>query len=442
MLSGLSAVAAVGCAPGVDSRARPGRDPAPLPGWVSEAVIDDDAFPWIAAGDVDAGGAALVASTGEAAVSVIVVRDRDGQVVAARSGVAAVDGFVRVELPLPADEALTYTFVTPDGARSSRPGRLRTPPAAGDGRVVVLGATSCLGHADPDYPSLGYAAAESLDAFLLLGDTVYANGPDLTEYRRQWSHQLRKDTVRALLEAVPVVAVWDDHEVANDWTFDAPITQSQTTVSPERVADARRAFDEALPRRLGPDGSGLWRAVRFGDVLIVALDLRGERGDGRIVSDAQLAWVEQVVRDAPEVFKLVLTSVHLTDHTASMGDDNAVDRWQGYPAQRSRLVALAEEVPGVLFVSGDMHYGGLQRLAAPGLPGAGIAEIAVGPAGSVPFGFEAWADKALGGLPPQYERVLDDWSWTRMTFDPVARTVVLAWIGDDGAAAAELTLRV
>ena len=135
----------------------------------------------------------------------------------------------------------------------------------------------------------------------------------------------------------------------------------------------------------------------------------------------------------------MLTSVHLTDHTASMGDDNAVDRWQGYPAQRSRLVALAEEVPGVLFVTGDMHYGAIQRVSPAGAVGDGLWEIAAGPAGSELFVIDEIAELA-GGYPPQYAQVVEDWNWARMVLDPGTRTIAVQLIDDAGGIAAEQTL--
>ena len=68
---------------------------------------------------------------------------------------------------------------------------------------------------------------------------------------------------------IPVVAIWDDHEVQND--FD------RETVSPARFAAAHRAFVEAWPVGEQPDGR-LYRSFRWGrEVELFILDLRSYR---------------------------------------------------------------------------------------------------------------------------------------------------------------------
>jgi hypothetical protein len=159
-----------------------------------------------------------------------------------------------------------------------------------------------------------------------------------------------------------------------------------------------------------------------------------------MVSGAQLAWATDAIRSSDAVFKVVVTSVHLTDHGPSFGDTDLDQRWQGFPEQRAALIAAAEAAgPGVVLLTGDMHYGGIQRVAPAGEPGAGLIEIAAGPSGSEPWPISDWfADN--GGVPPQYLALVDTWSCARLTADPVARRLDIELVGDDGAVLASAAI--
>ena len=117
------------------------------------------------------------------------------------------------------------------------------------------------------------------------------------------------------------------------------------------------------------------------------------------------------------------------------------DRWQGYPAQRDALVAAAEAVPGVLFVTGDMHYGAIQKLSPAGEPGEGLWEFAVGPSGSEVFLLSTLVNLANDEVASQYPVVLEDWNWGRLTLDPGLMTATLELVGDDGSVLGSMVIQ-
>jgi alkaline phosphatase D len=456
VLAGLGAAAALGCAgDGDGARPRdrspvdtgaagpaPARPPEPPP-WEAPGAWDEAAFAWgVAAGDPLPDGALLWTRTTAAAVDLVVMAaDGDGWVEVRRDpGLPVVDEVVTVAVDgLSPDTAHAYVFVAPDGGRS-RVGRFRTAPAADAFRQVVIGAVSCLGGSDPGFPCLGFVAPSALDAFLLLGDTVYADGSrTVDDYRAHWREVAATPTYQDAVASAPIVAIWDDHEVENNWTTGAPGV-GQTQVTRGTVDTAVRAFREAIPMRLGPGGSRFWRAVRLGPVALFVADCRGERTPGRIVSDEQLEWLVAGLARSDATFKVVLVSVHAADHAAVMGPIQAEDRWQGYPAQRDALVAAAEASPGTLFLTGDMHYGAIQKLAPAGAPGAEVLEIAAGPAGSTLFALDTILGLASEEVRAQYLDVLEDWSWARLTFDPGERSVRVELIDGEGAVAVARTL--
>ena len=131
------------------------------------------------------------------------------------------------------------------------------------------------------------------------------------------------------------------------------------------------------------------------------------------------------------VFKLVLTSVHLTDHTELFSIAQEQDRWQGHPEQRARVVATCVNTPGTLVISGDMHFGAVQRVDPEGAPGQDLWEVAAGPSGSRIAPAAQIAEVA--GFPAQYDLLLEAWTWCDLRLNPGDRTVTVDFVGDDGS---------
>jgi phosphodiesterase/alkaline phosphatase D-like protein len=445
-LAGAGALAATACdpaaAPPTDPQPAPDRAPEPAP-WVPSESLDPAAFPGgVQVGDAGVDAAIVSVRTDEPLLELVVMAaDGDGWVEVVReSDLAAADGGLQREIGgLEADTAYTVVFLV--GDRRSATARFRTAFTDPGLRKVVFAATSCLGSGNPTWENLSRIAAFDPDFTLLLGDTVYADGAvTQADYRAEWAAAYANPNLQALFARSGVIATWDDHEVANNWRIgDGDALHAGVTA--DQVDIALAAFREAMPMREGPGGSGLWRSIAWGPVEVFVLDSRGERGDGRIVSEEQLAWIGEALRASGAVFKLVLASVHVTDHAELMSTGAADDRWQGYPAQRDALVAAIAEVPGTFVITGDMHYGGIQRIDPEGGPAADKWEIAAGPAGSSLFPFDAVAQIG-GGVPAQYDVVLESWSSCVFVADPGLGTLTVQFIGDDGAILAERVLAV
>lgn len=422
----------------------PERPPEPAD-WEAPGDPDDAAFAWgVAAGDPLPDGVLAWTRTTEPEVVLIVMGDAGGTwaEVARRSGLAVRDEVVTVEVDgLAPDTAHAYVFTTPDGTRRSRVGRFRTALGEGAWRQVTFGATSCLGGSDPAFPSLAHAASDRFDLFLLLGDTVYADGArTVDDYRAEWRAVERVAAYQDVVASAAIVAIWDDHEIENNWTLGEP-SPTQTRIEPEQLEAGRQAWQEAVPMRPGPGGSGIWRRLGMGPVLdVFVLDCRGERSPTEMISEEQLQWLLDGLTASEAVFKIVLVSIHFTNHEAVMGPVEAMDRWQGYEAQRDRLVATAETVPGVLFVTGDMHYGGIQLAAPAGAPGEHLVEVAAGPSGSDLFPLDTILGLASDVARAQYLDVVEDWNYARFVADPGSRTLRVELVDDAGAVRAARTV--
>ncbi|HEY0482676.1 MAG TPA: alkaline phosphatase D family protein [Kofleriaceae bacterium] len=253
------------------------------------------------------------------------------------------------------------------------PHRVRTAPGAGDRRPVRLAVT-----ADCD-PSPAFAsgmidavAAAAPDLVISIGDFPYTdNGPPahtVAEYRARHVELRTHPPVRALLAAAGMYAIYDDHEVRNDWDGRTRLDE------PERYAAAIQVWDEFFPLREAA-GEIRYRRWRWGaDLECFLLDCRRFRSANNAADDAaktmlgadQRRWLIDGVTRSTATFKLVLTSVPL-DY--GEGDDH----WAAFKTERDAIFAALVGTPGVLFVSGDQHFFAVQRHAF------GIREVQIGP---------------------------------------------------------------
>jgi alkaline phosphatase D len=324
------------------------------------------------------------------------------------------DGYVHHTLgALPADQPLAVQFVDAKGAASAI-GSARTAPSPDALVEVYLGATSCLDQSHGEFPSLDEVRTLGrLDAMLWLGDTVYADGNvALEDYRALWQEQLSKSTFQRCFAEVPGIWSWDDHEVGNNW--------DPQSIDPTQLDNAVTAFHETVPL---PDEvrttRTLWRSLRFGaTVELFVLDCRGERhfDEGHYVSPQQLQWLMESLSASDAVWKVVATSVPITDMPPLWDVAEAhLDRWDGFPGtQRADLLAHIRDsqLSGVFFVAGDLHQTTVSRVDPPGGAGEGLLEVMAGPGGSFRNAIARTLDDE------QWLYADADWSATRLTFRP------------------------
>lgn len=438
--AGLGAAALVGCR-GKDGESlhtgdtddpTPDREAEPA-AWAPDEVEDTATFAWgVQTGDVSSSSALVSVRSLATSLSlrVVVASGQTWTEVSSQSGLVPTDGTLHVTLEeLSPDKAYSLVFIDESTGMCSAVARLRTALDSTGWRTLTIGATSCLGGNEP-WQNLVHAAAEQLDVFLLLGDTIYASSSDLEGYREEYGHALSVDGLRELTCSTSVVATWDDHEVANNW--------STETTPEEQVEAALAAFREAIPQGQGPGGLGIWRTLRWGEVLeLIVLDCRSERVDGDYISAEQMEWFKQTLSTSTARFKFILNSVPITDMTGIMSYVYEEDRWQGFPEPREEILSYIRDqgITGVLWIAGDHHFGMISTVDPPGGTAADQWEVLVGPSGSTinPVA-------ALKEPDEQYQVLVAAWNYTRFRLDPGLGTVEVSFIGDDGAEIASKVL--
>ena len=329
-----------------------------------------------------------------------------------------------------------YCFVqrADSDALRSAVGRFRTAPDPDATEVVRFGGASCINDYYTPHNTLSRAADAELDFFILAGDTVYADGSlSLEEFRGVWRNALADPGYRDLLMSTSLVATWDDHEITNDW--------DPEFIDPELLAAGTAAYFEHLAlRRIEESPNRVWRSHRWGRTLeLFMLDCRSERLPStrqtplaQYISPEQMDWLKSGLVDSPCTFKLIVTSVPITNFPQVIVSED--DRWEGYPTQREEILSHIVDagVTGVVWLAGDFHFGAITRVEPPPSAWSMQREVLMGPGDQ--FINPGWLALGLGSGASQFSAAIGEVNYTRFTADASSQPPVLTveFISADG----------
>lgn len=163
-----------------------------------------------------------------------------------------------------------YKFIY-DG-NESRIGKAKTLPT---NFPIKIGLFTCQHFSTGVYGVFDYAATQDFDFCILNGDIIYENKEeielpgreislpsggtyalDLADYRYLYARYRSDESFQNFLANQTIIVRFDDHEIANDWYFDANINSINSPTHPygddpvlmtQLKADAMKAFSEWLP---------------------------------------------------------------------------------------------------------------------------------------------------------------------------------------------------
>lgn len=230
-----------------------------------------------------------------------------------------------------------YRFITNGGASVSTVGRTKTLPT-GSVSSVRLALFSCSNiTADPFYAYDKVARKGDFDALVHVGDYIYEYGPGgygaaeslaasigfepnselltIADYRARYAQYHRQNSLQSARASAPLIAVWDDHETANDSYKDGAQNHDPATEGTwnDRVTAALEAYYEWMPIR--EPGSGnrkeAYRSFDFGN--LVSLHMLETRLTGR---DKQISLAPSAT-DVQNRIGQILSNSTLTNYYAS-----------------------------------------------------------------------------------------------------------------------------
>jgi alkaline phosphatase D len=263
-----------------------------------------------------------------------------------------------------------------EGDGDVREGIVRAQPLARGANApditIAIGSCFFLGDPDPRFARPGYGGGFAIfdaiadkkpDVMLWLGDNVYLQRPDFLD---PVSMAARHRTQRAfpplarLLTATSHLAIWDDHDFG--W--------NNANASYPLKAESLRLFKLywANPSYGLPEAAGIFGYAPYGDVDLFLLDGRSYRTQprlqepgGSLFGAAQFAWLRASLLGSLGRIRIVANGSQFW---------NAASRFEGlheYPDEQRSLAdfLVSQRVGGLLFLSGDRHFGELLRVDRP-----------------------------------------------------------------------------
>jgi alkaline phosphatase D len=302
-----------------------------------------------------------------------------------------------------------------------------------------------------DFGVFSSMRAEGNDFNVALGDTIYSDSevpgklnPVALTVAQKWAKyrlNLGQAPLAALRGAAGFYSHWDDHEFINDFSRFENVFSSGTIDGQELYGRGVKAFTDFAPVDYS-SGDGLYRTRRWGKNLeLFFLDERSFRSakatkDGvcdnpqtgqpdlaptapqsvrnvfallvpSLAQPVPQACLEAIndpnrtmlggrqekqflhdVRHSTARFKVVVNEVPIQQFYA-----NPYDRWEGYEADRQRVLKGLQGVNNVVFLTTDVHAtlvndARFQTLEPGGPQNSGILDVTVGPAATASFAKE------------------------------------------------------
>ncbi|MDG1050528.1 MAG: alkaline phosphatase D family protein [Planctomycetota bacterium] len=240
---------------------------------------------------------------------------------------------------------------------------------------------SCADQERPQ-PILEQVVQRDPDLFIYLGDNIYGDTEDMEVLAAKYRMLAARPEFMALRSHCPSLAIWDDHDYgANDAGSEYPARAT----SRELFLDFWRE-PAASPRR---EHEGIYHAERFEadgrSLQVILLDTRSfrdplvrtgesplppfkneykptpDRGTA-LLGEAQWEWLETTLRE-PADLRVIATSIQF-GHSY-----NGWESWTLIPGERRRMISLIRSTAaeGVVFISGDVHWGEINRQRAAGM---------------------------------------------------------------------------
>jgi alkaline phosphatase D len=301
-----------------------------------------------------------------------------------------------------------YRFMS--GEAASRIGRAVTLPAPGAALDRVrFGFVSCSNYEHGYFSGYRHLADENPEFVLYLGDYIYEyieerrpivrrhsdgiEAATLPTYRNRYAQYRLDPDLQRLHAEVPALVTWDDHEVQDDYAD----KWSKFFDDPERFlmrrAAAYGAFYEHMPVRpivSRPEGPAMriYDRFTFGDLIEISMiDGRQYRsreacyappnkGGTHLETDAscperreagrtmlgfaQESWLHSNLAHSKAQWNVIAQDVlmaQLEIKQSAVGAGFSTDDWDGYPANRTRLLKRIQDtrVSNPVIVGGDAH---------------------------------------------------------------------------------------
>jgi phosphodiesterase/alkaline phosphatase D-like protein len=270
-----------------------------------------------------------------------------------------------------------YWYAWQSGDDLSPVGRTKTANAADSRDRVRLAVSSCQNFDDGFFTGHTHAAAQPIfDLVIFAGDYTYetrdsgtredpADSNDLGSYRDKLRLYRSDAGLREVHRLHPCAHIWDDHEVADNYTDNDPRASDL-----QRTAGYRASF-EWLPRMTFPqERFRTYKPLPLGrSAEVIALDQRQYRTrEGDANSNERIAFLGDVqmnflkdrlarLQQTGVTWKVLANQLPVFPINGIGQPGLQNDQWEGYKNERTELLTFIRDqgIENVVFVTGDIH---------------------------------------------------------------------------------------
>ena len=255
---------------------------------------------------------------------------------------------------------------------------------------VVTGSCAYINEEAYDRPGRPYGggyeifesmAADDPDMMLWLGDNLYLREVDFQSYSgflHRYTHTRSTPEMANLLKACPNYAIWDDHDFG-------PNDSDGSWVHADWSRESFKAFWSNPSYGLPEAPRCISTAFRFVDMEFFLLDNRTYRvnhynktNEPQVLGQDQIDWLIQALRKSRAPYKFVVVGGQV------LSDAAVYENVAQFPSERQQILSRleAEDIRGVVFLSGDRHTTELSELTLAN--GRKVYDLTVSPLTSGP----------------------------------------------------------
>lgn len=266
------------------------------------------------------------------------------------------------------------------GQGTTQPSRLPPPSAPAVNALISRIAFGSCQTQDEPLPILNTVVQWQPELFVYLGDNIYGDTDDMQVLQSKYAKMNAKPEFQHLRSHVPTVATWDDHDYgANDAGKEYPFREQSKQI----FLDFWNEPQESTRRQRPGIYTDYWfkDSTRQRSLHLIVLDTRTFRDpplknplpswkndylpdtdpQKSILGEDQWRWLEERLKEPADI-RLIASSIQFSH------EYNGWESWTNFPGQLQKMVQLIKSTKagGVIFISGDVHWGELSVLRASG----------------------------------------------------------------------------
>lgn len=240
--------------------------------------------------------------------------------------------------------------------------------------TIALGSCSYISEEALDRPGKPYGSNYSIfesiakknpDIMLWGGDNVYLREADWDSksgiYHR-YTHTRSLKEMQPLLASTQNIAIWDDHDFGPD-DSDRSFYNKYTTQQAFKDFWANKSYGVDAEQK-----EGIFSSYNWSDAEFFLLDNRFFKspnkrltGEKTMLGTAQIQWLIDALTYSKANFKIIVIGGQVLNTEA------VFENYENYKSEKDFLLSeiLANQIKGVVFISGDRHFTELSSLKRP-----------------------------------------------------------------------------